>query len=172
MTALTSAICASDDMVRQVIATAVRHADIEVVSETTLADDLVSTAVLVEPDLIVVDNDLPWRSGLSCLAELYEALPTSAILLVANDRSVRDHAMELGAFGVVYKQEFTEIDGAIGRARAWLSDPELRKPGERRTGRDRRVHQDWNKVTTERRGGGDRRDQPGSGADDTPTPAG
>jgi DNA-binding NarL/FixJ family response regulator len=164
--AFTSAICASDDMVRQVIASAVRHAEFEIESETTAAADLVESIRYLTPDLIVLDNDLPWRSGIDVIPELYEAHPTSAILLVANDPGIRDHAVSVGAFGVVYKRELSEIEGALRRARTWLSDPELRKPGERRTGRDRRIQQDWNQVTTERRSGTDRRD-----AADPPEPS-
>lgn len=163
----TSAICASDEMVRQVIASAVRHAGFEIESETTAGADLVESTRFLTPDLIVLDNDLPWRSGIEVIPDLYEAHPTSAILLVANDPSIRDHAVSLGAFGVVYKRQLSEIEGALARAKTWLSDPELRKPGERRTGRDRRVQQDWNQVTSERRTGGDRRDEPGGEPDPT-----
>jgi DNA-binding NarL/FixJ family response regulator len=157
----TSAICASDDMVRQVIAASVRQAGYDIRSETVQGADLVESCRYLGPDLIVVDNDLPWRSGIDWIPELRDAHPTTAILLVANDPGIRDHAVESGAFGVVYKQQLSELDGALGRARAWLADPELRKPGERRTGRDRRVRQDWNKVTSERRTGDDRRDVEG-----------
>jgi DNA-binding NarL/FixJ family response regulator len=153
----TSAICASDDTVRQVIAVAVTNAGYDLVSETTQGAALVESARFIGPDVIVLDNDLPWRPGIEWLPELHEAHPTCAILLVANDPGIRNHAVEIGAFGVVYKNQLSELEGALARARAWLSDPELRKPGERRTGRDRRTKQDWNKVTSERRSGGDRR---------------
>ena len=79
----TSAICASDEMVRQVIASAVRHAGFEIESETTAGADLVESTRFLAPDLIVLDNDLPWRSGIEVIPDLYEAHPTSAITAAA-----------------------------------------------------------------------------------------
>ena len=149
--------CAADAMVRQTVAAAIEQAGYELAGETSSGRDTVELARYVQPDLIVIDNDLPWNPGIEWVQELHEAHPVTVILLVANDTSIRDRAMELGAFGVVYRSQMSEMEGALRRAGQWLADPQLRVDGERRTGKDRRWHQDWMKVTTERRSGIDRR---------------
>lgn len=156
-TDLTAIVCAQDTMVRQATAAAVEHEDYHLAGETGSGPDTIRLAEMVKPDLIVIDNDLPGQYGIDWIRELHDTLPLAAILLIANDEHIRDRAMEYGAFGVVYRSQLSELNGALRRARAWLDDPELHVDGERRTGRDRRQGQDWSRVTTERRQGNDRR---------------
>jgi hypothetical protein len=59
--------------------------------------------------------------------------------------------MQAGAFGVVYKTKLPELSGALRRVKEFITTADERDPDERRTGKDRRQHQDWNKVTSERR---------------------
>jgi DNA-binding NarL/FixJ family response regulator len=160
-TELTAIVCAHDAMVRQAAGAAVEQEAYRLAGEVSSGVDAVRLAELVKPDLIVLDNDLPGQPGIDWVPELHTTLPMTAILLVANDEHIRERAMEYGAFGVVYRTELTELNGALRRARAWLSDPELHLPGERRTGQDRRQIQNWGKVTSERRSGNDRRDDGG-----------
>jgi DNA-binding NarL/FixJ family response regulator len=154
-------VCAADAMVRTTCAAAVSQAGFELVGETDSGADTIALATYVHPDLIVIDNDLPWNPGVEWVTQLHDEHPLTAILLIANDQSIRERAVTHGAFGVVYRSNLGELEGAIKRAAEWLANPELRKPGERRTGKDRRWHQDWMKVTHERRTGVDRRHQPG-----------
>jgi DNA-binding NarL/FixJ family response regulator len=161
-------VCASDSMVRQAASSAIVQAGYELAGETASGADTVALARFTNPDLFILDNDLPGQSGIDWVPELQRDHPTAAVLLIANDENIRARAMEYGAFGVVYRSQLAELEGALRRAAAWLADPELRQPGERRTGKDRRWHQDWMQVTHERRAGGDRRQAdktpPGSGA--------
>jgi DNA-binding NarL/FixJ family response regulator len=152
-------VCASDSMVRHAAASAVVQAGYDLAGETSSGPDTLELARFIEPDLFVLDNDLPGRVGVEWVPELHEAYPTAAVLLIANDESILERAMSNGAFGVVYRTQLAELAGALRRAWQWLEDPTLRQPGERRTGKDRRHHQDWMKVTTERRSGDDRRQQ-------------
>lgn len=150
-------VCASDSMIREAAAAAVTAAEYDLVAETSSVADTLEMLKLISTDLIVIDNDLPRALAIEWLSDLHESAPLAAILLIANDEAILDRAMRDGAFGVVYKKELSELSGALQRARAWLNDPDLRKPGERRTGSDRRRKQDWGKVTSERRSGEDRR---------------
>lgn len=156
-TTMKGLVCAADTMVRQTAAAAVEQAGYELAGETASGRDTVELARYVRPDVIVIDNDLPWNPGIEWVKELHEEHPVTVILLIANDPSIRERAMEHGAFGVVYRSQLSELEGALRRAGQWLADPDLRVDGERRTGKDRRWHQDWMKVTTERRSGIDRR---------------
>jgi DNA-binding NarL/FixJ family response regulator len=157
-------VCSADTLVRQTMSATVVKADYELVGETDDGPSTIELSRMVKPDLLVIDNDLPWRPGVEWVADLAADHPLAAILLLANDQGIRERAVECGAFGVVYRNNLSELSGALGRARAWLEDPERRKLGERRTGRDRRQRQEWAKVTTERRSGGDRRSDPAGGA--------
>jgi len=154
-------VCAADAMVRTTCSAAVSHAGFELAGETDSGADTVALATYVRPDLIVIDNDLPWNPGVEWVTQLHDEHPLAAILLIANDQSIRERAVAQGAFGVVYRSNLGELEGALKRATEWLAIPELRKPGERRTGKDRRWHQDWMKVTHERRSGVDGRHEPG-----------
>jgi DNA-binding NarL/FixJ family response regulator len=163
---LSAIVCASDAMVRTAASTAVEQEGYRLAGQVGSGPDAISLAELIKPDLLVIDNDLHGQPGVEWVPELRETLPLAAILLIANDEHIRERAMEYGAFGVVYRTQLTELNGALQRARAWLDDPELHGTGERRTGKDRRQGQDWSRVTSERRRGGDRR-APGSGSGST-----
>ncbi len=156
-TRLKALVCAADALVRQAAGAATTHGGYELVGEVSSGPDALELSRLVAPDLVVIDDLLTGRRGVDWIPDLLDEHPTAAVLLIANDPGIRDRAMAEGAFGVIYRTALSELEGALRRARAWLEDPELRQPGERRTGRDRRHDQDWTKVTSERRAGIDRR---------------
>lgn len=156
-TSCTALVCAHDDITRRAVGAAVEDAGYQLLGETASALDMMELVPMTEPDLIVLDNDLPSRLGVEWLPELRAAVPRAAVLLLANDEHIHERATQEGAFGVVYKTELHELEGALARAWRWLNDPELRKPLERRRGGDRRQGYDWSQVTHERRGGEDRR---------------
>jgi DNA-binding NarL/FixJ family response regulator len=73
-------------------------------------------AASVQPHIIVLDIDLGQESGLDLIAELREAAGEVGIIILTGlrDTEKRDRAMELGAKGVVLKEEgATELLGAI-----------------------------------------------------------
>jgi DNA-binding NarL/FixJ family response regulator len=154
---LNALVCATDTMVRQTLSSTVTAENYVLAGEVDSAQNLLQLVALTEPHLIVVDNDLPNRQAIEWLPEIVTAAPEAAVLLIANDQGIREAAMAGGAFGIVYKTNLHELSGALGRARQWLEDPDLHASGERRTGKDRRWHDDWNQVTNQRRSGGDRR---------------
>jgi DNA-binding NarL/FixJ family response regulator len=63
-------------------------------------------ARLTQPDIIVLDLDLGQESGLTLLPEFISAVPTVGVIVLTGMRDVekRDRAMELGAKGVVLKE--------------------------------------------------------------------
>lgn len=56
--------------------------DIEVVAELSDGDDIVPTAVRLEPDVALLDIDLPGTDGLSAAARLHEELPQCRTLVL------------------------------------------------------------------------------------------
>ncbi|HEX8492220.1 MAG TPA: response regulator transcription factor [Pyrinomonadaceae bacterium] len=63
-------------------------------------------ARLTQPDIIVLDLDLGQESGLTLLPELISVVPTVGVIVLTGMRDVekRDRAMQLGAKGVVLKE--------------------------------------------------------------------
>jgi DNA-binding response OmpR family regulator len=160
---LTVLICEADAIARSVVAREAEAAGYTVVGETDVLPHGIELARLVGPNLVVVGDDLPQAEGLIALREFKAELPTCEVLLLTRDESAWADATEAGAFGVIAKARLSELSGAYGRVRDWLTTADERPRGERRTGKDRRHHQDWNKVTQERRTGQDRR-----GSEDEP----
>lgn len=56
--------------------------DMEVVAELDRGDGIVSTAVATQPDVAVLDIDLPGLDGLSAADQLHEALPACRTLVL------------------------------------------------------------------------------------------
>jgi DNA-binding NarL/FixJ family response regulator len=78
---------------------------LQVVGEACDGDDAVSKAIVLEPDILLLDIQMPRRTGLEALTALRAACPNlKTIILTANsDRSQTIEALRLGARGVVRK---------------------------------------------------------------------
>ena len=81
------------------------QADIEVVGETGTAQGGLELARTLNPDLILLDVQLPDRAGLSILPELLNHTPKPRVLILtsyADDAYIRE-AMRAGAAGYLLK---------------------------------------------------------------------
>jgi two-component system response regulator DesR len=58
--------------------------DLKVVSAIERGDDIVPTALAHQPDIAIIDIDLPGLDGLSAAAELHEAMPECKVLILTN----------------------------------------------------------------------------------------
>src|ERR1044071_3943742 len=127
------------------------RAGMSVAGDAGNSADALALASRERPDIIVLDLDLGDESGLSLIPQLHAASADSGIIILTGLRDVdkRDRAMELGAKGVVLKDEgAAELLNAIEkvartgdywleagaakrmlerRARAAQPDPEARK---------------------------------------------
>ena len=106
-----------------------------------------------QPDVLVVENDLRGDPGWFVIPRLREVSADSKVLLVVTeDWSPRDIGSS-GAFAVITRNRLGQLVEELTDLDAWIRAVQASAPGEgeRRTGRDRRVHQDWTKVGWERR---------------------
>jgi DNA-binding NarL/FixJ family response regulator len=105
-----------------------------------------------EPEVVVVDNDLLGSSGWDSIPGLRAASPTTQVLLVVSEDGKPRDLGTSGAFAVVTRSRLNELVTELGGVDLWIAGQAESWPGSnRRTGRDRRLHQDWSKVGWERR---------------------
>lgn len=57
----------------------------------------------LEPDLVVLDNDMPMRTGIDVLRTIHAELPRVSVVMFTLDDSMRDAALAAGAAAVVTK---------------------------------------------------------------------
>lgn len=108
---------------------------------------------LLRPDVVIVENDLVGPNGWEAIPGLNAASPATRVLLVVTDTWNPRDMGTTGAFAVVSAGRLGDLVGELERAAASIVaqagiDVERR---DRRTGSDRRLHQDWTKVGWERR---------------------
>ena len=101
--------------------------------------DALRAAAREQPDDIVLDLDLGDESGLALIPDLYAAAKKAAVIILTGMRDVekRDRAMELGAKGVVLKEEgaaelLNAIEKVYRTGEYWLEPGAARRLLERR----------------------------------------
>jgi two-component system response regulator DesR len=60
------------------------ESDIEVVAEVASGDEILPTAKSVQPDVAVIDIDLPGKDGLTAATEIHESLPGVHTLILTS----------------------------------------------------------------------------------------
>jgi two-component system response regulator DesR len=60
------------------------EADFKVVASIRNGSDIVPTALACQPDVSIIDIDLPGLDGLSAAAQLHQALPACRTLILTN----------------------------------------------------------------------------------------
>jgi DNA-binding NarL/FixJ family response regulator len=87
-----------------------------VVGDAGEREAAVATVTRERPDVVVLDLDLGGVSGLDLLPEILHAAPDTSVIILTGlrDAAKRDRAMELGAKGVVLKENgVSELLNAI-----------------------------------------------------------
>jgi two-component system response regulator DesR len=93
--------------------------DIEVVAQVARGDEVLAAAQSVDPDVALLDIEMPGATGLEALAELRGALPRCRILILTTfgRPGYLRRAMETGASGFLLKDApAQELASAIRRA--------------------------------------------------------
>jgi two-component system response regulator DesR len=106
------------------------EADFDVVAEVGRGDEVVAAALTHEPDVALLDIEMPGVDGIVAAAELAEALPSCRVVIVTTfgRAGFLRRAMEAGARGFVVKDAPGEhLADAIRRVAAGerVVDPEL-----------------------------------------------
>jgi two-component system, NarL family, response regulator DesR len=118
-------------MVRGALAALLRlETDMAVVAEVGRGDEVLSAALETQPDVALLDIEMPGSDGLSAARELRERLPACRVVILTTfGRSgFLRQAMESGAVGFLLKDApATELAVAIRRVLAGerVVDPEL-----------------------------------------------
>jgi DNA-binding NarL/FixJ family response regulator len=156
---LTAIVCDPDPFTRASTAVLARDAGFDVLAEIAYAVDAAHNTEMAQPTLVIVLNEQSGFAGIDAIAEIRAAVPGEPpeVLLLTSDMSVKDRAIANGAFGIAKRTEPEMIERVLGEIRHLLETGERRMTNDRRNGEDRRVAQDWSKVTQERRAGTDRR---------------
>ncbi len=156
---LRAVVCDDDPMTLSVLAHALADAGYEVLDRLDNGPRLLTSIETEHPSLAVLVNELPGMLG----HEVVETIGRLGLddppetLLVTADPSIRQRAIEGGAWAVIPVGDPDALAAAIADVTHYLRTGERRSSSDRRGGGDRRVKQDWSKVTHERRSGGDRR---------------
>ncbi|HZO73374.1 MAG TPA: response regulator transcription factor [Ktedonobacteraceae bacterium] len=107
-----------------------RETDIDVVAEVARGDEVVQTAVATQPDVALLDIEMPGLDGLAAAQALQIALPgcRSVILTTFGRSGYLRRAMESGAVGFLLKDApAAELARALRRVMegSRVVDPEL-----------------------------------------------
>jgi two-component system, NarL family, response regulator DesR len=107
-----------------------REPDIEVVAEVARGDEVVEAAQAAQPDVALLDIEMPGGSGLAAAALLRKALPScrTVILTTFGRSGYLQRAMESGAVGFLLKDApAAELALALRRVMAGerVVDPDL-----------------------------------------------
>ncbi len=148
---LTAILCDVDSWNRRVLSRLLAEAGFDVLAEATRSIEAIQLNKLLHPSLVVILNEQDSFTGLAALPELLAAEPAPEVLLIAGDGSLGANAKGLGAFDVAVRGDLDMTMRLLDEARELLETGERRVSGDRRSGNERRQHQDWSKVTHERR---------------------
>ena len=92
-------------LVRSAIRQALQAPDIEVVGEASSAEEALTMAPVLRPDLLLLDIDMPGLSGIETVRELAPRLPATKIVMLTVSMDRRDllGAVRHGAYGYLTK---------------------------------------------------------------------
>ena len=119
------------DMVRGALAALLSlEADIQIVGQVDKGDEVVSRAIELEPDLALLDIEMPGRDGIEAAAELHRRMPGCRVLILTTfgKPGLMRRAMAAGASGFLLKDaRAEELAVAIRRTVAGerVVDPQL-----------------------------------------------
>ncbi len=118
-------------MVREALATLLGlQPDIEIVAQVGRGDEVVPTALAAQPDIALLDIEMPGMDGLAAAAALHEQLPACKVLILTTfgRPGYLRRAMSSGAVGFLVKEApAAQLAVAIRRAVAGerVVDPAL-----------------------------------------------
>ena len=109
MSEQTSILIAEDQgMMRSALASLLAlEPDLRVVAEVARGDEVIAAATAARPDVVLLDIELPGRSGLDVIEELLQAVPGTRVVVVTTfgRPGYLSRAMAAGARGFLVKDD-------------------------------------------------------------------
>jgi DNA-binding response OmpR family regulator len=147
---LTVLVCDSDPFAARTFGQIAADRGFEVCTPAENGAQLLDLLTVVHPSLVIVTNELYGMSGMDVLDAVAHLDGGPEVILVTSDERARRDAEGL-ALAVADRYDVEELHAAINLAKHLFETGERRTKTDRRSGIDRRQHQDWSKVTKERR---------------------
>ena len=94
-----------------------------VVGEASSGDEALGIALVLRPDLIVLDHEMPGTRGLQVLPKLRVILPGVRVVMFTMSSGIAGQARVLGADAVVAKDDLTGLVAALRRSAATRAEP-------------------------------------------------
>jgi len=94
-----------EDHVRKLITTVVKTLNCDIVGEARNGKEAVSLFSTLKPHMLLLDINMPIKSGKQALAEIKRRFPNACILMLTSltDKETVEDCMELGASGFIRK---------------------------------------------------------------------
>ncbi len=91
--------------VRKLIASVIKSMNCEVVGETANGEETVRQFFLLKPNILLLDINMPVKSGKQALAEIRKKIPNAFIIMLTSlvDRETVEDCIRLGASGFIRK---------------------------------------------------------------------
>jgi CheY-like chemotaxis protein len=120
------------DGVRALLST---ESALRVVGEAGSGDEALGLALVLRPDLIVLDHEMPGSRGLEVLPKLRVILPDAQVVMFTMASGIARQARIRGAAAVVSKDDFDDLLATLRRLAADRSErPPTGRPGPRTRG--------------------------------------
>ena len=94
-----------EDHVRKLITTVIKKMNCEIVGEANNGKDAVSLFRTLKPHMLLLDINMPLKSGKEALADIKKKFPKAFIIMLTSltDKETVEDCIELGASGFIRK---------------------------------------------------------------------
>ena len=96
-------VCDDDELVRELLASALTRASVDVVGEAGSAPDAIHLVEILKPDLLLLDEVMPGMGGIEAMPAILAAAPHCLVVLVTAMPLDPDVALLAGAYDVIHK---------------------------------------------------------------------
>jgi two-component system secretion response regulator SsrB len=108
-------ICDDDPVLRDIVATMAEVRGYEIVAQANDAQEALDVVRADQPDVVVLDLEMPGMSGLDAIPLLLQAAPACQVMVFTAHDDQRDAALDAGAHDAFVKTELLRLDAAMRR---------------------------------------------------------